>query len=173
MLASETAVASSINSKHFRKVWTRQKKRRRLWSVDHLLTSSTMSQETSKLIWKDFKSILPPVTANDEDNAAKRWAMSLTSIGVNSFRVLKDLALPNVNSFHENIFFVSISRSFKTTRLKIVERYRTFPFCCSAAKAVYRYRRLRIEEVSFNMWVIVTSEEIPWTPAQYIEHHYQ
>ena len=33
----------------------RQNKRRKLWPVDHLLTSSTLNRKISKVTWKDFK----------------------------------------------------------------------------------------------------------------------
>ena len=50
------------NSKHVRKVRNRQYKRRKLSPKDHLLTSSTLNRKISKVTWKDFKSILLPMT---------------------------------------------------------------------------------------------------------------
>ena len=45
-------------------------KRRKLWLADQLLTSLTLNKRISKVTWKDFKSIVPPITSrmllNDE-----------------------------------------------------------------------------------------------------------
>ena len=62
---------------------------------------------------------------DDEDNAAKRRAILLTSIGSNCFRVLKDLAFPdapNTKTFDQ--LATLLRERFKPTRLKIGERYR-------------------------------------------------
>ena len=62
---------------------------------------------------------------DDEDNAAKRRAILLTSIGSNCFRVLKDLAFPdapNTKAFDQ--LATLLREHFKPTRLKIAERYR-------------------------------------------------
>ena len=62
---------------------------------------------------------------DDEDNAAKRQAILLTSIGSNCFRVLKDLAFPdapNTKTFDQ--LTTLLRKHFKRTRLKIAERYR-------------------------------------------------
>ena len=63
--------------------------------------------------------------ADDEDNAAKRRAILLTSIGSNCFRVLKDLAFPNAPNTKTFEQLATLLREhFKPTRLKIAERYR-------------------------------------------------
>ena len=62
---------------------------------------------------------------DDEDNAAKRRAILLTSIGSKCFRVLKDLAFPdapNTKTFDQ--LATLLREHFKPTRLKIAERYR-------------------------------------------------
>ena len=62
---------------------------------------------------------------DDEDNAAKRRAILLTSIGSNCFRVLKDLAFPNApNTKTVDQLATLLHEHFKPTRLKIAERYR-------------------------------------------------
>ena len=76
--------------------------------------------------------------ADDEDNAAKRRAILLTSIGSNCFRVLKDLAFPDAPNTKTFAQMATLLREhFKPARLKITERYR-FPFCCSATRTVHR-----------------------------------
>jgi len=76
--------------------------------------------------------------ADDEDNAAKRQAILLISIGSNCFRVLKDLAFPDAPNTKTFTQLATLLREhFKPVRLKITERYR-FPFCCSATRAVHR-----------------------------------
>ena len=62
---------------------------------------------------------------DDEDNAAKRRAILLTSTGSNCFRVLKDLAFPdapNTKTFDQ--LATLLREHFKPTPLKISERYR-------------------------------------------------
>ena len=62
---------------------------------------------------------------DDEDNAAKRRAILLTSIRSNCFRVLKDLAFsdsPNTKTFTQ--LATLLREYFKPTRLKIAQRYR-------------------------------------------------
>ena len=62
---------------------------------------------------------------DDEDNAAKRRAILLTSIGSNCFRVLKDLAFPDAPNTKTFAQLATLLREhFKPTRLKIAERYR-------------------------------------------------
>ena len=62
---------------------------------------------------------------DDEDNAAKRRAILLTSIGSNCFRVLKDLAFPDAPNTKTFDQLATLLRDhFKPTRLKIAERYR-------------------------------------------------
>ena len=59
------------------------------------------------------------------DNAAKRRAILLTSIGSNCFRVLKDLAFPDAPNTKTFAQLATLLREhFKPTRLKISERYR-------------------------------------------------
>ena len=62
---------------------------------------------------------------NDEDNAAKRRAILLTSTGSNCVRVLKDLAFldaPYTKTFDR--LATLLREHFKPTRLKIAERFR-------------------------------------------------
>ena len=62
---------------------------------------------------------------DEEDIAAKRRAILLTSIGSNCFWVLKDLAFPeapNMKTFDE--LATMVREHFKSTRLKIADRYR-------------------------------------------------
>ena len=62
---------------------------------------------------------------DDKDNAAKRRAILLTSIGSNCFRVLKDLAFPDAPNTKTFDHLATLLREhFKPTRLKIAERYR-------------------------------------------------
>ena len=62
---------------------------------------------------------------DDEDNAAKRLAISLTSIGSNFFRVLKDLPFPDAPNTKTFAQLAALLREhFKPPRLKITERYR-------------------------------------------------
>ena len=64
------------------------------------------------------------IIADDEDNAAKRRAILLTSLGSNCFRVLKDLAFPdapNTKTFTQ--LATLLRKHFKPGRLKIAERY--------------------------------------------------
>ena len=115
------------NSKHVRKVRNRQCKRRKLWPVDHLAFDQFDAES------EDIKNYLERLqeyfTAydieDDEDNAAKRRAILLASIGSNCFRVLKDLAFPdapNTKTFDQ--LATLLREHFKPTRLKIAERYR-------------------------------------------------
>ena len=61
----------------------------------------------------------------DEDHAAKRQVILLTSIGSNCFRVLKDLAFPNTpNTKTFAQLATLLCEHFKLTRLKTAERYR-------------------------------------------------
>ena len=62
---------------------------------------------------------------DDEDNAPKRRAILLTSIGSGSFRVLKDLAFPDAPNTKTFAQLATLLRNhFKPQRLKIAERYR-------------------------------------------------
>ena len=59
------------------------------------------------------------------ENAAKRRAILLTSIGSRAYRVLKDLsfpAAPNTKTFHQ--LTTLLRGHYKPTRLKVAERYR-------------------------------------------------
>ena len=63
--------------------------------------------------------------ADDEDNAAKRRAILLTSIGSICFRVLKNLAFPDAPNTKTFAQLATLLREyFKPARLKIAERYR-------------------------------------------------
>ena len=65
--------------------------------------------------------------ADDEDDAARRRAILLTSTGSNCFRVLKDLAFsdaPNTKTFAQ--LATLLREHFKPTRLTIAERYRFY-----------------------------------------------
>ena len=62
---------------------------------------------------------------DDEDNAVKRRAILLTSIGSTLYRVLKDLAFPdalNMKTFDQ--LAELLHGHFRPTRLKVAERYR-------------------------------------------------
>ena len=63
--------------------------------------------------------------ADNLDNAAKRRAILLTSIGSNCFRILKDLAFPNAPNTKTFEQLATLLREhFKPTRSKITERSR-------------------------------------------------
>ena len=62
---------------------------------------------------------------DDEDNAAKRRAILLTSLGSSYFRVLKDLIFPDASNTKIFAQLASLPREyFKPARLRIAERYR-------------------------------------------------
>lgn len=87
---------------------------------------------------------------DDKDNAAKWWAISLTSIENNSFRVQKDLAFPDAPNTKTFAHLATLLHEhFKAACLRIAEIL--FPFCSSAVKAVHRWLCQRIEENSWNM----------------------
>ena len=62
---------------------------------------------------------------NDADNAAKRRAILLTSIGSGAYRVIRDLSFPdapNTKTFDQ--LATPLRGHYKPTRLKVAERYR-------------------------------------------------
>ena len=77
--------------------------------------------------------------ADDEDDAAKRRAILLTSIGSNCFQVLKDLAFPDAPNTKTFAQLVTLLREhFKLTDAFEDRREIPFLFCCSATRAVHR-----------------------------------
>ena len=62
---------------------------------------------------------------NDADNAAKRRAILLTSIGSGAYRVLKDLSFPDAPNTKTFDQLATLLRGhYMPTRLKVAERYR-------------------------------------------------
>lgn len=79
---------------------------------------------------------------DDEDNAAKRRAILLTSIGSTSYRVLKDLAFPDAPNTKTFDQLATLLRAhFRPTRLTVAERYRFHSACQKPSQSISEYVR--------------------------------